>query len=193
MAKRVVSSSDVRDRLSKSFGVQYEPNEDTQLRDKWRSKPKKEFQPLKTEGEFRQDKLDKRLRREQYDQMDARDMLLYFKNQVEKVGNKCPITVNGNQHNLMKSCIQHFGSYTVYTVIKFLFEADHTFIHKRVISLYYISKNLQWLQAYGDMYEKGEDYTELMKMCKPVSKKTYDKMVGNIRESNFDEDDGDDW
>ena len=43
------------------------------------------------------------------------------------------------------------------------------------------------------MYEKGEDYTELMRMCKPVGKKTYDKMVGNIRESNFDDENGDDW
>ena len=30
-------------------------------------------------------------------------------------------------------------------------------------------------------------------MCKPVGKKTYDKRVGNIRESNFDDENGDDW
>lgn len=191
MAKRQIASSDVRDRLRSSFGnVQFEPNEDNKPR--WRSK-QKEFRPLKSESEFKQDKLDKRLKHSDYDKMDARDMLLYFKRKVEEVGNKCPITKNGRQHNLMKTLIQKYGSYTVYTVIKFLFEADHTFIHKRVISLYYINKNIDWLQAYGDMYEKGEDYTELMRMCKPIGKKTYDKMVGNIRESNFDDENGDDW
>ena len=185
MAKRKVSANDVRDRLGSSFGnVQFEPMEETQPR--WRSK-KREFQPLKTEKEFKQDKLDRRLKHSQYDKMDAKDMLLYFKNHVEDVGNKCPISLHGTQHNLMKTIIQKYGSYTVYTVIKFLFEAEHTFIHKRVISLYYINKNIDWLQAYGDMYEKGEDYTELMAMCKPVNQKTYEKNVGNmrVRETDF--------
>ena len=195
MAKRKVSASDVRDKLGKSFGnVQFEPEEETQPR--WRSK-KREFQPLKTEGEFKQYKLDRRLKHSQYDKMDAKDMLLYFKNHVESTGNKCPITLHGTQHNLMKTIIQKYGSYTVYTVIKFLFEAEHTFIHKRVISLHYINKNIDWLQAYGDMYEKGEDYTELMSMCKPVSKKAYDKNVGNVRvrETDFSkhEEDEEGW
>ena len=195
MAKRIVSASDVRVKLSKSFGnVQYESMETT--RPQWRSK-QKEFQPLKTESEFKQDKLDKRLKHNQYDKMDAKDMLLFFKNHVERIGNKCPITLHGTQHNLMKTIIQKYGSYTVYTVIRFLFEAEHTFIHKRVISLHYINKNIDWLQAYGDMYEKGEDYTELMSMCKPVSKKAYDKNVGNIRvrETDFSkhEEDEEGW
>lgn len=191
MAKRIVAVSDIRNKLKNSFGdVEFEPDEDN--RPRWRSS-KKEFQPLKTEKEFKQNKLDSRLKHHQYAKMDARDMLLYFKNCVESTGNKCPLALHGKMHNLMKTLIQSYGSYTVYTVIKFLFNADQTFIHKRVISLPYISKNICWLQAYGDMYEKGEDYTELMKMCKPVDKKTYEKMVGNIRESNFDDENGDDW
>lgn len=193
MAKRKVAVSDVRDKLKSSFGnVEFEPNEETKPR--WRSQ-KKEFQPLKTEKSFKQDKLDSRLKRHQYTKMDAKDMLLYFKNCVEKTGNKCPTVLHGKMHNLMKTLIQKYGSYTVYTVIKFLFDSDQTLIHKRVISLYYINKNIDWLQAYGDMYEKGEDYTELMKMCKPVGQKAYEKNIGvvRVREADYSKDEESEW
>ena len=107
MAKRRVSSSEIRERLRSSFGnVQFEPEEET--KPPWRTK-QKEFSPIKSQSKFKQEKLDKRIENSEYDRMDARDMLLYFKNKVEESGNKCPITINGTQHNLMKALIQKYG------------------------------------------------------------------------------------
>ncbi len=185
MAKRVASMSDLRDKFNGSFGnVQYETLEEKVK--PWQ-KNKKEFKPIKTEKEFKQQKLNDKLEKKQIDSLDARDLLLFYKNKVESVGNVCPIVLHGKSHNLMKTLIQKYGSYTVYSVIKFLFEADHPLIQKRVISLYYINKNIDWLQAYGDLYLRGEDFSPLLVLCKPVNRKEYDKNVGNIvgRESDF--------
>ena len=178
--------SDTFNQLRGSFNTQYAENEDNKKRGFEQRYPKqdkrKEFTPLKSEtsNQFKQGKLDKLLDSKQYDKMDARDLLLFFKNCVETTGNKCPITLHGKDHNLMKTIMQKYGSYIVYTAINFLFEAEHDFINKRVISLSYVSCNIQWLQAYADMYEKGEDWTVLLRKHKP------NKKVESTRESKFD-------
>ena len=189
MAKRLINKAEIKD----SRNVQYLPNEETEKRTPFVKRRRMEDTPLKSETaetDFNSKKLTTKLRTGDIDRLDGKDLLLFYKRCMEGVGNKCPIVQNSKTHYAIKNMIRAFSPRVVYGTILFLFEAEHNLIDKHVISVYYINKNIMWLQHFGKLYLEGEDFTHLLQMCKPIKNK-FDEMVGNMRETDFEKDSGD--